>query len=272
MLNVSELEQKYKKRVYKKYIVWIIVFALICIIATSIIYWKQHAKGYLNIKVLKKTKIKPTIPIKINKVKTINKQPINKQTTQTKIIQENIQAKPQNNQVLQPSMQFIHNIHSDVAKNRYKTIIPTRKQTIQKIATKKLHPKSKISVAKHMAPTKVVISPMIKQNVVTITSTPVYSNLKDIIKRFRRTNSPVLGLFLARTYYHLKKYNLAYNYALLTNQLDNNNEQSWMIFAKSLVKLGQKKMAIQTLKSYIKMSHSNNAAVLLEDIQSGRFR
>ncbi len=96
--------------------------------------------------------------------------------------------------------------------------------------------------------------------------------IKDIIKRFKKTNNPVLSLFVARKYYELDNYHKSYNYALITNQIDSSIEDSWIIFAKSLVKLGQKRKAIQTLEVYIKTSKSNKAKLLLDNIKTGKFK
>ena len=100
----------------------------------------------------------------------------------------------------------------------------------------------------------------------------VDEDMQDVIQRFKKTNNPTLGLFLAKKYYDMKQYDLAYNYALLTNQLDSKVDMSWIIFSKSLVKLGQKDKAISTLKSYINNSHSKQAISLLDEIETGRFK
>jgi len=69
-----------------------------------------------------------------------------------------------------------------------------------------------------------------------------------------------------------RHYEKASNYALITNQLNKEIEDSWLIFAKSLVKRGKKEKAIQLLREYINKSHSTNAAILLNNIQSGEFQ
>ncbi|MBA1438050.1 MAG: CDC27 family protein [Epsilonproteobacteria bacterium] len=97
-------------------------------------------------------------------------------------------------------------------------------------------------------------------------------DIKDAERRFEKNNSPALSLFLARQYYARKQYHKAYNYALITNQLDKEIEDSWLIFSKSLVKLGKKNKAIQALSEYIKYSHSSNAALLLDAIKTGKFQ
>ena len=96
-------------------------------------------------------------------------------------------------------------------------------------------------------------------------------DILDAERRFKQHNSPALSLFLARQYYARKQYKKSYNYALITNQLDKEVEDSWLIFARSLVKLGKKEKAIKTLKEYIRYSNSTNAKLLLSEITNGKF-
>ncbi|MDF1876038.1 hypothetical protein JHD48_09845, partial [Sulfurimonas sp. SAG-AH-194-I05] len=49
-------------------------------------------------------------------------------------------------------------------------------------------------------------------------------------------------------------------------------DESWIIFAKSLVKLNKKDKAIQVLNKYIQFSHSPSAKALLKNIKSGKIR
>ncbi len=96
--------------------------------------------------------------------------------------------------------------------------------------------------------------------------------IQDIIHRFKANKSPVLGLYLARYYYKMQNYKKAYNYALRTNNIDPNIEESWLIFASSQMKLSKRSQAIKTLKAYIQSSGSLNARSLLHSIQNGEFR
>ena len=104
----------------------------------------------------------------------------------------------------------------------------------------------------------------------TIERKETKNDIYKIIKRFEKTNNPALSLFIAKKYYVLGNYKQSYNYALLTNQIDPNIEASWILFAQSLVKLHQKSQAIHTLQKYIKVSHSKNAEILLNEITSGK--
>ncbi len=107
---------------------------------------------------------------------------------------------------------------------------------------------------------------------VTITRRITKSDIEHVKKRFEKSNNPALSLFIAKKYYESGDYNQAYNYSLLTNEINNDIEASWTIFAKSLVKLGKKKQAILMLKKYIKHSHSSRAKILHDDIISGKMR
>jgi len=107
---------------------------------------------------------------------------------------------------------------------------------------------------------------------VTISRRNTKDDIRHIIKRFKKNNNPALSLFIAKKYYELGEYHKAYNYALITNEIDREIDASWIIFAKSLVKLNQKEMAIKTLKKYIENSHSSSAKILLEEIVSGKFK
>jgi hypothetical protein len=97
-------------------------------------------------------------------------------------------------------------------------------------------------------------------------------DLNDVIQRFRTNKNPALSLFIAKRYYSLGAYQKSYNYALMTNDINSEIEESWIIFAKSLVKLNQKEMAIKTLQSYLQKHESTQAKQLIDEIRSGAFR
>jgi two-component SAPR family response regulator len=96
--------------------------------------------------------------------------------------------------------------------------------------------------------------------------------MEGIIKRFKKNNSPALSLFIAKKYYEAEDYHNAYNYALITNNINREIESSWIIFSKSLVKLGKKELAIKTLQEYTGQSKSRSAKILLDEIQTGKFK
>jgi tetratricopeptide (TPR) repeat protein len=97
-------------------------------------------------------------------------------------------------------------------------------------------------------------------------------DIHDIIKRFKNNNNPALSLFVAKKYYELGNYHQAYNYSLITNKINKEIKVSWIIFAKSLVKLGKRDKAISILKKYIQQSNSSSAQILLDEIRTGKFQ
>jgi hypothetical protein len=111
-----------------------------------------------------------------------------------------------------------------------------------------------------------------KKSTISIVAKQDDEDLKDVIRRFKKNKNPALGLFIAKRYYETNRYKKAYNYALITNDIDSKIEDSWLIFAKSLVKLDQKEMAVKALTSYVDESGSTRAKMLLEEITKGEFR
>jgi tetratricopeptide (TPR) repeat protein len=94
-------------------------------------------------------------------------------------------------------------------------------------------------------------------------------DIQDVIARFKKNKNPALSLFVAKRYYRIGNYQQAYNYALMTNELDSGIEDSWLIFAKSLYKLDQKEMAIKTLKTYYEESGSVKAKITIDQMEKG---
>ena len=88
-------------------------------------------------------------------------------------------------------------------------------------------------------------------------------------EKFEKTNNIIFALMLAEEYYLSKDYIQSNKWALIANQLDADNEKSWLWFAKSKVKLGQKEDAIVALKAYIKNNKSKAAQTLLNQIHLG---
>ncbi len=96
------------------------------------------------------------------------------------------------------------------------------------------------------------------------------SSFKEIEKRFRMGHDIDDSLFLAKSYYERKNYKKAEYWALQTNKVNENIEESWLIFAKAKAKQGHKNEAIRILNAYINRTHSIEAKVLLDKIKKGK--
>ena len=101
-------------------------------------------------------------------------------------------------------------------------------------------------------------------NIIQTSSVSAYDDVKE---RFRSMPNTDDSLFLARAYYSRGNYNKAIYWAVETNKLDANIDESWMIFAKSKVKTGHKNEARRILNTYIKKSGSMTAKAYLKKIQ-----
>ncbi len=93
---------------------------------------------------------------------------------------------------------------------------------------------------------------------------------KEVEKRFRLGHDVDDSLFLAKSYYAQGQYKKAEYWALQTNKIDDNIEESWLIFVKSKLKRGQKNEALRILNTYIKRTNSAEGKVLLEKIKKGK--
>ena len=195
--------------------------------------------------------------------------------TKTSIHEKTVPATlPNENMTLEPSMQFIQSMSSTT-------------QPIQEVQTLPQTLPTKIS-AKQKAPVVVTTLHPINDTTpsVAVVSTPLSArpqestmkhdsnsfDIHEIEDRFKVNSNPHLGLYIARYHYEHANYNEAYNYALKTNSINNTMEESWLIFAKSLVKLGKNDQARKTLQLYITQSNSESAKNLLNSIEQGNLK
>ena len=94
---------------------------------------------------------------------------------------------------------------------------------------------------------------------------------KDVENRFKRSHDIDDSLFLARSYYKKGNYKKSEYWALETNKVNPNIEESMLIFVKSKMKLGRKQEARNILTVYLKKSNSHEAKKLLYSIENGKF-
>ena len=253
MIDVKKLEKRWVKYKFKSYllhliiIVGVIVLILIAIILSDIFIEKQP------IEILEE-KIEKSVPKKIVEIKKKTKEIEDNQTSQKKIV-------PLQRLIVEPSYSFISKLESDL-------------NTIEKVEKKyeKIYKVPQVEPVKEIIKEEPIVIPKRRETPIKIIRQNTRNDIKEVIQRFEKNHNPALSLFIARQYYEIKEYKKAYNYALITNGINNDIEDSWIIFAKSLVKLKEKKIAIKMLRKYINYSNSYRATTLLDDINSGQFR
>ncbi|WP_457748310.1 hypothetical protein [Sulfurimonas sp.] len=244
MLNIHDLEKRWKIYKFKSFLPYFIIgITLLVVIPILYIFYTSKNSKTINIPIQEPIIEKKTI--------------IKKEIAPQKSLQ--IQKTNQNKtiQTLQPSMNFMKNIQYEAFQIQLQ-----KKQS----PIKKTRKKIKSAIIQENIQN---ITPKIN---ITIQRKETQNDIYEIIQRFKKNNNPALSLFVAKKYYELGKYEQSYNYALITNQINSKIEASWIIFTKSLVKLHKRNKAIHTLQEYIKVSHSSNAEILLNEIKSGKFR
>ncbi len=278
MLNIRDLEQRWLRYKIKSYIPHFIIFISIIVISTlTLTFFDFDKKEFRELpkkinKTLIETQRDKAITLNTPKIVPVKK-PVevkkiehNKTTIIAPKIQEKISSAIEEDDILKltPSLNFMKSMqHSTLPYYKEEPIVKTKSTPAIVEKAQELEPVKKIQK-------KIITEKETKK--INIKRRDASNDIRDIIRRFKKNNNPALSLFLAKKYYELEEYHQAYNYALITNQIDRDIDASWIIFAKSLVKLKKKDMAIKTLNQYLKSSHSSSAKILLDEIISGKFK
>lgn len=298
MLNVEELEKKHKK--YKSRIsapLFAVLTAAIAVSAASYLFISKQ-RSYTpdnpvsqEILTPKETNVKPDMSKQttVAVASDVKEEPVQKEHEKTETETPNIKTEQQKI-ALSPSMGFLQNIST----KQTAAVSVSAKKALEKEPEQEAAPVIIEQVEKEAAEVKT--EKTVEKKTELKTAAPVQqtvkeetletehkssinikrkddeADIKDVIRRFNNNHNPALSLFVAKKYYQLENYEQSYNYALITNEINNEIEASWIIFAKSLVKLGKKEEAVQTLKKYIQHSGSSQAKQLLDEVLSGKFR
>lgn len=292
MLNVNDLELRHKKYKRKYYAPLFTIIASTAIIAASITWffiYNQKDTVIVENKIVKEPivaqKIEAEPVIIVEKNESVQESADKESThvaTETVAKEETMAEEKQEKVVLAPSLGFMSKFesksqsYSEPIKEIKDTPVPQEK-TETKHSELKIEPKIENKRTEpNIEPKKEEIEEVTlsidKRSPINIARNNEMEDIAHVIKRFNVNHNPALSLFVAKKYYQLGDYEQAYNYALITNDINNNIEESWLIFSKSLVKINKKEMAIETLKKYISHSQSSQARQLLDEIQAGKFK
>jgi len=103
---------------------------------------------------------------------------------------------------------------------------------------------------------------------ILISSTKI-DKIKYLQDRYNATGKAQYAISLSKEYYKKQDYQKALNWAIVANDIDSASEDSWIMFAKSKVKLGLKQDAVKALRVYLQNYRSIKIERLLTDIQNG---
>jgi tetratricopeptide (TPR) repeat protein len=278
MINVVDLEDRWVKFKIKSYIPYVVIISSVIIISILALIFLKDNNTQTDVKLaenqnpkevaqdlpsISNTKIQQDINnVQQNQYKVSNvQQPAPAPTTIAMAKQTNTKM------VLKPSLSFMKEMQSNTLPYyENKQDIPNKsvEAPVEDRNTIKLDEIRKIQTEPETLE--------VEKNTIVIDRQNSSDDIQHVIKRFKVNNSPALSLFIAKKYYEMGDYHKSYNYALITNEINKNIEASWIVFAKSLVKLNEKEMAIKTLKTYYQHSSSNKAKILLDEIISGKFK
>ena len=235
-----------------------VVFVSLCVIFTVILFVKNSDMFKSN----KAQHNQKTLQTQIEQAKITPKEEV----IEKEVIEKNETL------ILTPSLNFMSNIKDSPIEVKQQRVVnkeQREKNTQQEEAKQEVF----------LKPTNEELDAAIIEEIEIHKSHPLkiqrqntQNDLNLVLERFSKNNNPALSLFIAKKYYEMQDYHQSYNYALITNRINDNIEASWIVFAKSLVKLGRRDEAIKTLNSYFKYSKSTQAKTLLEEIERGKFR
>ena len=107
-----------------------------------------------------------------------------------------------------------------------------------------------------------------KNTHITINATKL--TLQQMLQKFHKQPSLDLANLIAKEYFLQKNYQKAMQWAIKANEFDKSDDESWIIFAKSAYKLGQKQKAINALKIYLHKYPSKKVKeLLIQMVQKG---
>jgi hypothetical protein len=275
MHNVQELERqwlRYKVKFYMPFAIGSLIFLIVLLV---IIFFPEN-------KSTQDTSI-PSTALPIQATQPVSNKPINSNATASLEFIENqpstLTAKQNTpsiqhekisdpSVVLEPSLNFIDNIEEapfpevEIADSR--PIANTKPDAQLPVFSKPVETKD---FDKKQIIQSDITTPK-EDRSISIDTHEDAQDIIDVLERFKKNKKPALSLFAAKRYYALEQYTNAYNYALITNELDSTIEESWLIAAKSLVKMQKKDDAIRLLNTFIKSSHSMRAKMLLDQINN----
>jgi hypothetical protein len=106
---------------------------------------------------------------------------------------------------------------------------------------------------------------------INLEQTTDINSITDVMRRFYESKDPNDSLFLAINYYEQNDYSKAFYWAIETNKITEDLEDSWIIMAKSKAKMGDKNEAMRILRAYAAKKDSKKALSLMEQIETNQW-
>ncbi len=255
MYDIPELEKKWKKWKRKQRQKPIII-GTVSIIAISVLSFGVYS--YLNSKPNPKKEVvkNQATPVTSqqqnttskNNVIVITKRPANSNSVTTTVAPQQAQSNINKNADETIDITKAQIVKPDVPDEEIKVI------GFEKNEAKKVKSKYKDLIGNQ--PTPVI--------------DPEAEHAKEVEERFKETQDTADSLYLAKYYYKKGDYAKAESWAIATNNIDGDIEESWLIFAKARAKQGKRVDAIKVLQTYYDETKSKKAKQLLDKLRFGK--
>lgn len=244
MLDISKLERRWLKYKIKKILPYALLITTVAILGVTVPFILSNKQSSKALVALKKDAIKVKAP------NTTNDEGI---------------------MVLEPSMHFIESMDtpSNPITNTAIFVPPSTKPVPIKTSIAPIASLPTTTPAITQTQATKTSQPIIKGKLTSIKRDDAAFDIHEIENRFKDNSNPNLGVYIAKYHYDHGNYSEAYNYALKTNSINNSIDDNWLIFAKSLVKLGKEEQAKKTLQLYISNSKSQAAKNYLDTLDKG---
>lgn len=254
MSNLNQLEREWRRYKRKeRRPLMIAILALTALISSTVFltFKSENEK--------KHSQDKPLIIAIKPQLKEKNSTAISEKELNSTIKVSKTEKLPLKAQELRPSFAFMKQIKEERE---------TKKQNRPKKASAKRQTKKNVSVTKKEKKKSYQAS----KNRIDVSSTSTKDKIDALAKRFNSNRNPLLGIAVAKRYLQSKKYKQAYFYALEVNNIDPNNEDSWLVSAHALYFIKSKNAAMRLLQGYMKKHNSAKALRLYRAMQQGRLK
>lgn len=91
------------------------------------------------------------------------------------------------------------------------------------------------------------------------------SGIDGWIKKYEKDNSYSLAIYITKYYYDIGVYDKSLSWAKRANQLDRNQEDAWLFYAKSVYAMGNSAKAKRILEVYLQYRKSPTVSMLLSE-------
>jgi len=259
MINTKELEKRWLKYKTKSYLLLLFIITIVVLL----IYGGYYILYKLDLNIDREKNIKPTADVKMVKDKNVTVTSLASFPTP---IKKDIEVKSDDNIVSLSPIIPIVDIDSETAKSKtVKKVTPKRKRVKKRLVKAK---KSNYLTPDELKEIENKVTNL-KDKKKKINFKTSSSNYIEIMKeKFHKNRNPREAILIAKAYYRAGDYKKSEEWALKANNLNNNLEESWLLFAKSKNALGKQEEALKILIAYYNKTKSPKVKLLIEKISS----